>query len=96
MGLKAVLFDLDNTLTHRGHSLAVFSPLFYERFSPYLHGETTVAIVSEALINLDASATITRDQLYGELLDRLPWQETPGFDRFRSFWHEPLTKLRSP
>jgi putative hydrolase of the HAD superfamily len=72
--IKAVIFDLDNTLLDRTRTFRLFAEAFVDRFL----GETKKR---EALIGrielLDEDGYKDKPTLFRELLDELPWLEKP-------------------
>lgn len=96
MELRAVLFDLDNTLTHRGRSLEAFAPHFRSRFAAHLAPHVSTAQIGRVLVEIDATPTEGREIVYEELLRRLQWTSEPGFEAFRTDWRENFTCAARP
>ncbi|HSI36944.1 MAG TPA: HAD family hydrolase, partial [Tepidisphaeraceae bacterium] len=85
---KAILFDLDCTLTDRAATLARYAPVFVERFGPQLAGADCGRVVS-ALAEVDGLGYRPRSECWAHLLDALPWRERPPAPReLEQLWQE--------
>lgn len=85
MSLKAVLFDLDNTLMDRDYTFRSFSRQLVREHLGHLSAdeqEKTVAYIIEA----DADGYRAKDGFFAELLDRLPWREEMNMDKLKAYY----------
>src|SRR5512136_1599921 len=77
--IKAVLFDLDDTLLDREASVAYFVAQQYQRLRPVFNGVPPEAYVSRFMA-LDGHGQTWKDEVYQQLiaefkLTRISWQE---------------------
>ena len=99
MSIQAVLFDLDNTLTHRDLSV--------QAYSQFLLNEFRSDLISSDLIELNQTIEIIRRIDNGgypkkeylthpsiaasvayALIDALPWHNPPQLEKLTEFWFE--------
>jgi putative hydrolase of the HAD superfamily len=87
MALRAVLFDLDETLTDRGQSIDQFVPRFIEHFKNQLirHDFETIRL---AIAEGDGGGYATRESLAQVLRQTLPWRLTPTTEDLIAFWRQ--------
>jgi putative hydrolase of the HAD superfamily len=83
--IKAVLFDLDDTLTDRVASLSKYAALFHREFAGLL-GAVTVREIESTLVALDAQGYRPRDEVYAGIVERLAWVHTPNTSEIRDHW----------
>ena len=96
MKIQAVLFDLDNTLTHRDQSVVVYAQRFLNDFSHHLATselEKTVDIIryidnggypkKERLTHPSIAASVGQ-----ALIDTLTWNRLPKLDELTQYWFE--------
>lgn len=85
--IEAVLFSLENTLTdYRStlHQVAMrFRTVFEDRLEniPLEHLERTLRVVN-------GGGYRPREQVYVDLLHRLPWFQAPNLEEMRAFWEQ--------
>ncbi len=84
--IKAVLFDLDDTLTDRTASLSKYAALFHREFAGLL-GTVTVREIESTFVMLDAHGYRPRDEVYAGILEQLAWAHTPDTLAIRDHWH---------
>ena len=100
---KAVLFDLDNTLTHRGSSIERYAQRFLAHFHDALHATSSTQLVQ--LINAtdnggylppDSPFSSIREAIGQTLSRRLPWrlETTPAF--LSAHWVEFFPSATTP
>jgi putative hydrolase of the HAD superfamily len=82
---RAVLFDLDNTLTDRPASIARFTAQFRERYA------TDLTPISEddlfkAITLADRDGYRGRLEVCSDLATCLPWKESPPPNELQKFW----------
>lgn len=98
MTIKAVFFDLDNTLTHRDQSVCAYSEFLIQAFNADLypldhHQELTVEIIrridnggyplKERLTHPSIAASVA-----DALLNQLEWKNKPSLEHLTEFWFE--------
>ncbi|MDG0791166.1 HAD family hydrolase [Cohnella ginsengisoli] len=76
MSPRAILFDLDETLTDRSKSLMKYSNAFMERFNYYLM-DVTSEHVYRLLKAADGNGYRSRDEVFAQLVQELPWSTLP-------------------
>jgi len=82
---KAVLFDLDDTLTDRRASIARYARRFHVDFLSDLEAGDVAKI--EALIHdLDRGGYTPRENVFLALRRELPWQNAPDVSRLADHW----------
>src|SRR5262245_18651140 len=84
--IKAILFDLDDTLTDRTASLSKYAALFHREFAGLL-GTVTGREVEATFVALDARGYRPRDEVYAEIVEQLAWADTPDTSEIRDHWH---------
>ena len=83
--IKAVLFDLDHTLTDRTASLSKYAALFHREFADLL-GTVTVREIESMFGVLDARGYRPRDEVYAGIVEQLAWAHTPDTSAIRDHW----------
>jgi putative hydrolase of the HAD superfamily len=79
---KAILFDLDDTLTDRLQSVAHYARRFHRDFTAHL-ASTTIASIATAVVAADVRGYRPRDEVLREFSQRLPWQTIPELSCLR-------------
>lgn len=85
--MRAVLFDLDNTLMDRHHALRRYISLFAEYFAQQIDGmalETVAAI----FIAADGGGYTPKPQALEQVRQRLTWKDRPSLDEIQTHYHE--------
>jgi putative hydrolase of the HAD superfamily len=82
---KAILFDLDDTLTDRMQSVAHYAGQFQRDFTAYL-ASTTVASIATAVVAADVRGYRPREEVLRDFSQRLPWQTVPELSCLRTHW----------
>jgi putative hydrolase of the HAD superfamily len=94
MSIRAVLFDLDNTLTHRGQSIFSYSQYLAAHYQPFLFeaDPQQVRCIVNGIDNggypdtkLLTHSSIGASVAYA-LLQELSWREQPDFEELTQFW----------
>ena len=99
MSVQAVLFDLDNTLTHRDLSVQAYSQFLLNEFrsdlisSDQIELNQTIEIIrridnggypeKEYLTHPSIAASVAH-----ALIDALPWHNPPQLEKLTEFWFE--------
>ncbi|OTG63373.1 hydrolase [Acinetobacter sp. ANC 3903] len=96
MTIRAVLFDLDNTLTHRDQSILAYSQYLAQRYQHQLQPEQTTKIQAiirridnggypkkEFLTHPSIAASVAN-----ALLQELKWHSLPELDELTQFWFQ--------
>jgi putative hydrolase of the HAD superfamily len=81
---KAILFDLDDTLTDRKATLKRFAIQYLEEFKTHL--EMDVDAFALELERTDGGGYRPRPEMFGALLKSLPWKIAPTQDEFLTYW----------
>jgi putative hydrolase of the HAD superfamily len=82
---KAILFDLDDTLTDRRPSVALYAERFHGDFMAYL-ASTTAASIAAAVLAADVRGYRPRAEVLRDFAQRLPWQTVPEISCLRTHW----------
>jgi putative hydrolase of the HAD superfamily len=72
--IKAVIFDLDNTLLDRTTTFGNFTRSFLRN---YMSHATESQQLFDLIVKLDEDGYKDKPELFAELLERLPWQSKP-------------------
>jgi len=81
MALRAVLFDLDCTLTDRRASLAKAAEMFVNHFPGCLTGTTFEAFV-DCLVRADRWGYCAREEFVDQVLREMTWKIRPPAQEF--------------
>ncbi|WP_219836785.1 HAD family hydrolase [Paenibacillus sp. R14(2021)] len=81
--IKAVLFDLDNTILDRTRTFSGFAEAFLT--THFGHVEDRRAMLRR-IVELDEDGYKDRHALFTELLDELPWQVRPLHSELMAHW----------
>lgn len=85
MTVKAILFDLDNTLVDRHRSLLKYAQRFVDNFSTSLGG-INVEAVFPMMVEVDQDGYLPRDEFFDKLLQVLPWVQHSTTDEIKVHW----------
>lgn len=99
MSIKAVLFDLDNTLTHRDLSVQAYSQFLINEFRVDLvrTDQTELDKIIEIIRRIDNGGYpkkeyLTHPSIAGSvahaLIEALPWHNPPQLKKLTEFWFE--------
>ena len=99
MSIQAVLFDLDNTLTHRDLSVQAYSQFLINEFQSSLNhtDQTQVDKTIEIVRRIDNGGypkkeLLTQPSIAGSVADaliaELDWHQKPNLDHLTQFWFE--------
>lgn len=83
--IEAVLFDLDETMTDRGASLAKYAALFHRTFAGRI-SPIDVAEIEATFVALDKRGYRPREEVYAGIVDNLPWVSVPDTSVIRDHW----------
>lgn len=97
MTIAAVLFDLDNTLTHRDLSVQAFSQALYQHYQRNILTvkDQAIPLILETIRYIDNGGYPLRERLTiptigGSVADRLlqvlDWQQAPELEALSQFW----------
>lgn len=81
--IKAVIFDLDNTILNRTMTFDAFTQSLINTY--FSHLESTEEI-SRRIIELDQDGYKDKPLLFNELLRELPWAEHPPHAELMAFY----------
>lgn len=87
--IKAVIFDLDNTLLDRTNSFKSFASTLLNRYFGHLESHHQML---ELIIQLDLDGYKDKRELFQELLDQLPWLIKPEHDELMNYYNEHYVK----
>ncbi|MCY0880597.1 MAG: HAD family hydrolase [Firmicutes bacterium] len=76
MNLRAVLFDLDDTLYDRHSAIIRYTRYFYDDFHSLLQ-PVSLDDLAHALVRADGTAARPQDLSFQKMHADLPWQKTP-------------------
>jgi len=93
--IRAVLFDLDETLSDRRRSLARFARAFRDEFAPDLD-VISIEVVHQALQRADGGGYRPLDEVFADLLEMLPWRVRRSIDDLRLHWHDVFPRCAMP
>jgi putative hydrolase of the HAD superfamily len=82
---QAILFDLDETLIDRTRSIVNYAERFQRDFTDHM-AQTTVSTIATAILTADERGYRPREELFEELLQRLPWQTPPEVLCLHTHW----------
>jgi len=85
--LRAVLFDLDDTLTDRSRSIERLAAKFLEQYGAVLRDCEIGEVIREIHAG-DGSGYASREDLGAHLQTALPWQKAPSVSQLVDFWRE--------
>lgn len=91
MTIKAVLFDLDDTLYNRDQAFERFAERFTADYAPALEGDW-VSALSEALFELDCHGYKPRREMFTEIINRFSWRVIPGLDELIQYFYVEFPK----
>ncbi len=92
---KAILFDLDDTLTDREATLHLYASRFLEAFKPAL-GNISLPALTLEIRRADAGGYHPKLEVAAELLMSLPWLNPPTAVELEAFWLSTFPRLAAP
>jgi putative hydrolase of the HAD superfamily len=91
---RAILFDLDDTLTDRKATLRRFAIQYLEDFKTCL--EMDVNVFTQELELADSGGYRPRPEMFQILLERLPWKTISTQDDFLTYWINTFPRFALP
>src|SRR5687768_4345392 len=89
MRIRAVLFDLDNTLTDRTLSLSVFARQFACDFAPLLRESQVYADLEAVIQQGDGGGYKPKDRMFAEIQALMQWRDNPpALEHIRDYWYQ--------
>jgi putative hydrolase of the HAD superfamily len=85
MTLKAILFDLDDTLIDRSKSLLKYASCFVNHFADNLDFNQ-IDDAYQVIKKADGDGYRSRDEVFIELLQLFPWVKIPQISDIRNHW----------
>jgi putative hydrolase of the HAD superfamily len=82
---QAILFDLDETLTDRTHSIFQYAERLRDDFADHL-ASTDVSTIADALLHADVRGYRPREEIWSDFSQRLPWRTVPHVSHLRRHW----------
>ncbi|MFD1888281.1 HAD family hydrolase [Paenibacillus wenxiniae] len=89
--IKAVIFDLDNTLMDRDHAFRAFSERLVRDYFGHVD-ETLARDIIGYLRITDADGYREKRGFFEELTEHLPWAEKPGVEDLFAYYNEHYMK----
>ncbi|NGM81035.1 HAD family hydrolase [Paenibacillus sp. 7124] len=83
--IKAILFDLDNTLMDRDRTFRSFAAQFVSHFLGHLEPDQQLEIMEDIIVR-DADGYRDKDGFFRELSEVLPWREAVSAAEIRAFY----------
>jgi len=90
---KAILFDLDDTLTDRPASLAEYVRDFRSAFKSSLDDAVSEADIASAIAAVDDHGYAPREDVYGALQSRLVWGSVPSLSTLARHWETAFPRM---
>src|SRR3954470_10801400 len=85
--IRAVLFDLDDTLNDRAASSLHFIPKLLGRFGGQM-SSCDPASIHKTILTADRGGYRPKAELFADLCQQLPWLERPMTADLEAFWRE--------
>ncbi len=82
---RAILLDLDNTLTHRRRSIIQYISRFQHDFEAAL-AETDAQRIETIINAADQGGYGVKQDIFAHLRQHLPWREPPSLEMLASHW----------
>lgn len=83
--IKAVIFDLDDTMADRNASLACYSERFYQTFAARL-APTDAATLCARLTQLDKQGYRPKNEVFAGMVETLSWLSPPDVAEISAHW----------
>ncbi|WP_458119079.1 HAD family hydrolase [Paenibacillus sp. Z6-24] len=90
--VKAVIFDLDNTLMDRDYTFGAFSRLLIKDYLGHIQDQEKVRDILGYMRIADADGYREKRGFFEELVERLPWSQKPDADILHSYYKEHYMK----
>lgn len=87
--IKAIIFDLDNTLLDRTCTFSRFTECFLNTYFQHLNSTREIY---DRIIYLDQDGYKNKVELFTELLDELPWCKKPELTELLDFYNREYVK----
>ncbi|QNK55697.1 HAD family hydrolase [Paenibacillus sp. PAMC21692] len=91
--IKAILFDLDNTLLDRTATFDVFTRAFLKNYFAHLDA---VDELHKRIVELDQDGYKDKTKLFEELMFELPWKQRPDAGELMDFYRAEYVKSAAP
>lgn len=83
--VRAVLFDLDNTLMDRDHTFKQFAQQLIDEWVEHISPEQRQELI-DYMIESDADGYRDKDGFFQELIDTLPWSVTITMEQLKEYY----------
>lgn len=83
--VRALLFDLDNTLMDRDYTFRSFSTQFVQDFLGHLGPDEAEAVIEDMIVR-DADGYRDKDGFFAELCEVLPWEQRVTPEHIRAYY----------
>jgi putative hydrolase of the HAD superfamily len=87
--IKAIIFDLDNTILDRTSTFKQFTVSFLNNYFSHMEDHQGI---HERMIELDQDGYKDKNVLFHELLEELPWNVKPEHDELLQFYRNEYVK----
>ena len=86
--MSAVIFDLDNTLIHRGRSIGKYADVFRDDFQRFLAGEIDPMALADRFRELDENGYAGHDKRSAGIRQLPIWRRPPSRKALRDHWND--------
>ncbi len=93
--IRAVLFDLDDTLTDRARSWLAFATVLADPATGRLRA-VPAANICRKILAADRGGYRPKEELFAELCEKLPWKTRPTAAELEQFWREHFPRCNMP
>lgn len=90
--IKAVIFDLDNTLMDRDYTFRAFSKKLINDYLSHIQDQEKIRDILGYMRIADADGYREKRGFFEELVERLPWSEKPDVDVLYSYYKQHYMK----
>jgi putative hydrolase of the HAD superfamily len=87
--IKAIIFDLDNTILDRTSTFRSFTHSFINNYLAHL---AMTQHIFDLIIDLDQDGYKDKQELFSELIELLSWQEKPQLSELMAFYNTEYVK----
>lgn len=97
MSLKAVLFDLDNTILDRKKTFLSYCMFFFEKYS-IVNDDTSADLTKwiKILIDMDNEGEMDKTAFFSDLLISFPWKQKTSIDELLTEYRMMFAQLAKP
>lgn len=96
MTTTSILFDLDNTLTHRGNTITHYAGAFYQNFANKLLDNLSLDYLAQRLIRQDKGGYAGHEERSVGIRGLEIWQSIPSIQDIADHWQHWIPNNPSP